>query len=159
MPCQTYNDIGMNDSNSKHTNFVMNKDAIFTSIKTVIEDKETSTTVNVGYLTDVSARYCILYQPAYSIIPKLTGTTQKVLFQYIFVKLHINQNWLTIRQKDVVTYLGISQPKVSEALKSLIDNRFIAKSNSENNVYIINHNYFFKGNRNKFITDYDKSTF
>lgn len=79
------------------------------------------------------------------------------MLNYIYRNIKFGSNWIVLNQTSISKELMVKQQRVYDGISQLINNGFIVKGvNCPNNVYIINHNYIFKGDRNKFINDYIK---
>lgn len=77
------------------------------------------------------------------------------MLNYIYRNIKFGSNWIIINQTSIAEELNTSQPRINDGIKQLIEQGFIVKGiNCPKNVYIINHNMIFKGDRNKFINDY-----
>lgn len=79
------------------------------------------------------------------------------MLNYIYRNIKFGSNWIVLNQTEIANQLNVPQPRINEGIKQLIETSFIAKAmKDDNNVYIINHNMMFMGDRNKFISDYIK---
>ena len=79
------------------------------------------------------------------------------MLNYIYRNIKFGSNWIVLNQTEIDNQLNVPQPRINEGIKQLIETSFIAKAmKDDNNVYIINHNMMFMGDRNKFISDYIK---
>lgn len=77
------------------------------------------------------------------------------MLNYIYRNIGFGCNWIVLNQSKIADELSVSQPRICEGIRQLVAANFIAKSiNDKNNVYIINHNMMFMGDRNKFISEY-----
>lgn len=77
------------------------------------------------------------------------------MLNYIYRNIRFGSNWIVINQTGIAKELNTSQSRINDGIRQLIEQGFIVKgTNCPNNVYIINHNMIFKGDRNKFINDY-----
>jgi hypothetical protein len=77
------------------------------------------------------------------------------MLNYIYRNIGFGCNWIVLNQTKISEELSVSQPRISDGIRQLIAANFIVKAvNDKNNVYIINHNMMFMGDRNKFISDY-----
>ena len=79
------------------------------------------------------------------------------MLNYIYRNIKFNSNWIVLNQTKISRELSVSQPKINDGIQQLINANFIAIAvNDKNNIYIINHNMMFMGDRNKFISEYIK---
>lgn len=79
------------------------------------------------------------------------------MLNYIYRNIKFGSNWIVLNQSKIANELNVPQPRISDGIRQLIETSFIAKATGDNaNVYIINHNMMFMGDRNKFIADYIK---
>lgn len=79
------------------------------------------------------------------------------MLNYIYRNIDFGCNWIVLNQTKIADELSVSQQRISEGIRQLVAANFIAKAvGDKNNIYIINHNMMFMGDRNKFISDYMK---
>lgn len=87
--------------------------------------------------------------------PKLSACSSNII-SYIIVNLPINCNYLEFTLKDIIDfYKNINAHTYSAAIKELVNKKVIRLTNRKS-LYIVNHNYIFKGNIIKFIENYNK---
>lgn len=104
--------------------------------------------------TDNTSKFIQLYPEGMSALNNLK-TYGLIMLNYIYRNIGFGCNWIVLNQTKISEELSVSQPRISDGIRQLIDANFIAKAiNDKNNVYIINHNMMFMGDRNKFISDY-----
>lgn len=138
------------------TNFKKDVTIIINEERYVKEGVERSTFINITETTDTP--YTVLYEAAYLLVAKLSRDAQKVLFEVIFPRLRINSNFVSIKQVDAASILAIDKFRICEAFKELSDKSFIEKSKVYPYGYVINHNYFFRGNLSTFVKRYKDIT-
>lgn len=138
------------------TNFEKNVTIIVNEERYTKEGVERSTFINITETTDTP--YTVLYERAYLLIAKLSRDAQRVLFEVIFPKLRINSNFISIKQIDAASILAIDKFRICNAFNELIGKRFIEKSKAYPYGYVINHNYFFRGNLSTFVKRYKDIT-
>lgn len=79
------------------------------------------------------------------------------MLNYIYRNIGFGCNWIVLNQTKIADELSVSQQRINDGIRQLVAANFIAKAiNDKNNIYIINHNMMFMGDRNKFISEYIK---
>lgn len=77
---------------------------------------------------------------------KLSNLAKTILFYIVNVRLQYNSLTFELDVSIIMRVLGLkSKSKVYIAIKELIDNKYIAKTDIKQ-VYWINHNKYYKGN-------------
>lgn len=122
----------------------------------VQEGAERTTFIKIDETTECS--YTILYDKGYRKLAELTGTAIKVLTEVIFPRLRMNSNFITVTQVEAASIIGKDKFITNRAFKELIEKEFIAQSGAYSYGYVINHNYFFRGNIATFIKRYIEET-
>lgn len=89
---------------------------------------------------------------------KLTPTA-RIILTHIIKKLNINSNYIILDTDELKNILNTKFDSfISKYKKELVDAGFIDRAPGEKvGVYVINHNMFFKGARNEFITKYNET--
>ena len=98
-----------------------------------------------------------------SLILKLHGERRYVVLLVDYITNHLvwGHNYISLIPKDIISSTGIDKSDVSKAIKRLVELEIIKQASSvkeeykyiDKHVYIINHNYIFKGNIKNLISD------
>lgn len=83
-----------------------------------------------------------------------------LVFDFIANNLIWGTNVIKLEPKEIMSSVDIDKSEVSRAIKRLIELKFIVRVNTINKykelnkyLYIVNHNYLFKGNSKNLIKD------
>lgn len=83
-----------------------------------------------------------------------------LVFNFIANNLIWGTNVIKLEPKEIMSSIDIDKSEVSRAIKRLIELKFIVRANTINKykelnkyLYIVNHNYLFKGNSKNLIKD------
>jgi DNA-binding transcriptional regulator GbsR (MarR family) len=98
-----------------------------------------------------------------SLILKLHSERRYVVLLVNYITNHLvwGHNYISLIPKDIIASTGIDKSDISKAIKRLVELEIIKQASSvkeeykdiDKHVYIINHNYIFKGNIKNLIKD------
>lgn len=77
------------------------------------------------------------------------------LLMFIISKLRINCNFVKFTIKEACDYTMLGKNSILAAINNL-DEHCIIRKTTNNSIYVINHNYIFKGSLEDFIEAYNK---
>ena len=118
--------------------------------KEVQIDEEQKIKISTVVNKDPISSFIFLYEPGICGLLNLSKAGLKI-FKYIATNIKVDENFITFKQVDVAKQLFMTNAEISNGIKDLIRNWFIHKSKDKPFTYIINHNFFFKGDRRKYI--------
>lgn len=94
------------------------------------------------------------------------GKDVNEIVKYVIDNLNYNSNVLILKGVKLSNELKISAPRISKALKYLKEKEFITKAKSlriwkdnpdiDDNLYIVNIDYLYKGNINEIVKQFEK---
>lgn len=87
--------------------------------------------------------------------PKMTACSSAII-SYIIVNLPINSNYIEFTNKDISNFYRTFDGRTYTAAISELVNKKVISLTNRKSLYIVNHNYIFKGNIIKFIENYNK---
>ena len=105
---------------------------------------------------------------SYSLLDLISegGKDVKEIIKYIINNLNYNSNVLILKGVTLSNKLNIAPPRISKALKYLKDKEVITKAKSlriwkdnpdiDDNLYIVNIDYLYKGNINEIVKQFEK---
>lgn len=89
-----------------------------------------------------------------------------LIVQYIISKLQLYGNYVEITEKDFISWSGVSRDSFYRGINALLrpacprpcagDNLSLLAATTRKSVYVVNHNFIFRGNYDEFITMYEK---
>lgn len=98
-----------------------------------------------------------------SLILKLHSERRYVVLLVNYITNHLvwGHNYISLIPKDIIASTGIDKSDISKAIKRLVELEIIKQASSvkeeykdiDKHIYIINHNYIFKGNIKNLIKD------
>lgn len=112
--------------------------------------------------------YCICMQTIGDMIPywQTKSNYASYVIGYILKNIQLYGNFVEIPEKTFVQYAGIRRERFYEALNALLrpacptpcagDNMALLAATTRKSIYVVNHNFIFRGNYDKFITMYEK---
>ena len=100
-----------------------------------------------------SRLYVKVFPEFYSVMPKLSASAIKVLFEFVFMNLEINNDMIYICSEDIIGKLKMSKRNYYFAINSLVKNGVLIPKKHTNNFFFINLAFFCNGNA---INIYDK---
>ena len=90
--------------------------------------------------------YVKVFPEFYRVIPKLSSSAIKVLFEFVFMNLEMNNDIVYICSEDVISKLNISKRNYYSSLNNLIANKVLIPKKHTNNFFFINLAFFCNGN-------------
>lgn len=112
--------------------------------------------------------YCVCMQSIADIAPLWynKNSYSLLIVQYIIGKLQLYGNYVELTEKDFVKWSGASERTFYNALNALLrpscphpcagDNLSLLAATTRKSIYVVNHNFIFRGNYDEFITMYEK---
>ena len=89
-----------------------------------------------------------------------------LIVQYIISKLQLYGNYVEITEKDFISWSGVSRDSFYRGINALLrpacprpcagDNLSLLAATTRKSIYVVNHNFIFRGNYDEFITMYEK---
>lgn len=111
--------------------------------------------------------YCVCMQSMGEIAPLWMSKSIYSLYivLYIIRNLQMYGNYIEITEKDFINWSGISQKSFYRGLNALLrpacptpcagDNFALLAATTRKSIYVVNHNFIFRGNYDEFITLYE----
>lgn len=87
--------------------------------------------------------------------PKMTSCSSAII-SYIIVNLPINCNYIEFTNKNISDFYKTFDGRTYTAAINELVNKKVIRLTNRKSLYIVNHNYIFKGNIIKFIENYNK---
>lgn len=87
--------------------------------------------------------------------PKMTACSSAII-SYIIVNLPINCNYIEFTNKNISDFYKTFDGRTYTAAINELVNKKVIRFTNRKSLYIVNHNYIFKGNIIKFIENYNK---
>lgn len=110
--------------------------------------------------------YCICMQSLGDMMPYWQNKSNysNLIVGYIIKNIQLYGNYVEIAEKDFIQYAGIHRQRFYEGLNALLrpacptpcagDNMALLAATTRKSIYIVNHNFIFRGNYDEFITLY-----
>lgn len=111
--------------------------------------------------------YCICMQTIADVAPIWYNKNpySLLLVNYIIGKIQLYGNFVELTEKDFISWSGASRDSFYRALNALLrptcpnpcagDNIALLAATTRKSIYIVNHNFIFRGNYDEFITLYE----
>lgn len=111
--------------------------------------------------------YCVCMQTIGDMIPywQTKSNYASYIIGYILKNIQLYGNYVEISEKEFVQYAGVRREKFYEALNALLrpacptpcagDNMALLAATTRKSIYVVNHNFIFRGNYDEFITLYE----
>lgn len=111
--------------------------------------------------------YCICMQSIGDIFPYWQNKSNyaALIIGYIIRNIQMYGNYVELSEKDFVQYAGVRRERFYEGLNALIrpecphpcaaDNMSLLAATTRKSIYVVNHNFIFRGNYDEFITLYE----
>lgn len=128
-----------------------------------VKEKEfTSTTKQVKL-----GNYCICMQSIGDMFPYWQNKSNYIglIIGYILKHIQLYGNYVEIPEKEFVNYANVRRERFYEALNALLrpavphpcagDNLALLAATTKKSIYVVNHNFIFRGNYDKFVTLYE----
>ena len=109
---------------------------------------------NLGAHIRDDEKFIKWYRGSYERIGELSNAGVRVL-SYILIKLKANRDWVSIDMDECMAHCGYTSVQaVRNGLLDLLEYRYIQRKSGGSNLYFINPNYFFNGQRHQIDTLY-----
>ena len=111
--------------------------------------------------------YCICMQSIGDMFPywQNKSTYANLVIAYILKNIQLYGNYVEISEKEFVNWSGISARSFYNAINALLrpalpypcagDNLALLAATTKKSIYVVNHNFIFKGNYDEFVTLYE----
>jgi len=111
--------------------------------------------------------YCICLQAIGDMIPYWQSKSNyaSLIIGYIIKNIQLYGNYVEIQEKEFINYAGIHRQRFYEGLNALLrpaypypcaaDNMSLLAATTRKSIYVVNHNFIFRGNYDEFITLYE----
>lgn len=111
--------------------------------------------------------YCVCLQAIGDLFPYWVNKSNyaSLIIGYIIKNLQLYGNYVEIPEKDFVQYAGIRRERFYEGLNALLrpacphpcpgDNMALLAATTRKSIYVVNHNFIFRGNYDEFVTLYE----
>lgn len=111
--------------------------------------------------------YCVCMQTIGDMIPywQTKSNYASYIIGYILKNIQLYGNYVEISEKEFVQYAGVRRERFYEALNALLrpacptpcagDNMALLAATTRKSIYVVNHNFIFRGNYDEFITLYE----
>jgi hypothetical protein len=127
-------------------------DAVYSVLKKVEDGLLLPTT---GVKIKDEENFIKWYRPCYEGIGELSNSGVRVL-SYILKRLKTNKDWVLIDMDECMAHCGYTSVQaVRNGLLELLEYRYIQRKSGGANMYFINPNYFFNGQRHMIDTLFD----
>lgn len=112
--------------------------------------------------------YCICMQTLGDMIPYWQSKSNYAshIIGYVLKHIKLRGNFVEMPEKEFIQYAGIHRQRFYEALNALLrpavpypcagDNMALLAATTRKSIYIVNHNFIFRGNYDTFITLYEE---
>lgn len=131
--------------------------------KSNIKEKEFISTANQVKL----GNYCICMQSIGDMFPYWQNKSAyaNLVIAYILKNIQLYGNYVEISEKEFVNWSGISARSFYNAINALLrpalpypcagDNLALLAATTKKSIYVVNHNFIFRGNYDEFVTLYE----
>lgn len=128
-----------------------------------IKEKEFTSTAKQVKL----GNYCICMQSIGNMFPYWLNksTYAGLIIGYILKHIQLYGNFVEIPEKEFVAWAGCHRQRFYEALNALLrpalpypcagDNLALLAATTKKSIYVVNHNFIFRGNYDEFVTLYE----
>lgn len=111
--------------------------------------------------------YCICMQSIGDMFPYWQNKSAyaNLVIAYIFKHIQLYGNYVEISEKEFVNWSGISARSFYNAINALLrpalpypcagDNLALLAATTKKSIYVVNHNFIFRGNYDEFVTLYE----
>lgn len=111
--------------------------------------------------------YCICMQSTGDMFPYWQNKSAyaNLVIAYILKNIQLYGNYVEISEKEFVNWSGISARSFYNAINALLrpalpypcagDNLALLAATTKKSIYVVNHNFIFRGNYDEFITLYE----
>lgn len=111
--------------------------------------------------------YCICMQSIGDMFPYWQNKSvyANLIIAYIFKNIQLYGNYVEISEKEFVNWSGISARSFYNAINALLrpavpypcagDNLALLAATTKKSIYVVNHNFIFRGNYDEFVTLYE----
>ena len=111
--------------------------------------------------------YCICMQSIGDMFPYWQNKSAyaNLVIAYILKNIQLYGNYVEISEKEFVNWSGISARSFYNAINALLrpalpypcegDNLALLAATTKKSIYVVNHNFIFRGNYNEFVTLYE----
>lgn len=111
--------------------------------------------------------YCVTMQDLAKVAPLWLSKSPYAMYliMYIIGNLKLYSNQIEITHKDFCNYANCSQDSFTRALKAVMrpntnypcagDNLALLAATTRKSIYVVNHNFIFRGNYDEFVTLYE----
>lgn len=111
--------------------------------------------------------YCVVMQDLAKVAPLWLSKSPYAMYliTYIIGNLKLYSNQIEITYKDFCLYANCSQDSFTRALKAVMrpnvnytcagDNFALLAPTNRKSIYVVNHNFIFRGNYDEFVTLYE----
>lgn len=112
--------------------------------------------------------YCICMQSIADVAPLWYNKSpySLLLMNYIISKIQLYGNFVELTEKDFMSWSGVSRDSFYRGLNALLrpacptpcagDKMALLAATTRKSIYIVNHNFIFRGNYDEFITLYER---
>ena len=133
------------------------------SLKSDIKEKEFISTAKQVKL----GNYCICMQSIGDMFPYWQNKSAyaNLVIAYILKNIQLYGNYVEISEKEFVNCSGISARSFYNAINALLrpalpypcagDNLALLAATTKKSIYVVNHNFIFRGNYDEFVTLYE----
>lgn len=111
--------------------------------------------------------YCICMQSIGDMFPYWQNKSvyANLIIAYILKNIQLYSNYVEISEKEFVNWSGISARSFYNAINALLrpalpypcagDNLALLAATTKKSIYVVNHNFIFRGNYDEFVTLYE----
>ena len=111
--------------------------------------------------------YCICMQSIGDMFPYWQNKSNYIglIIGYILKHIQLYGNYVEILEKEFVNYANVRRERFYEALNALLrpavpypcagDNLALLAATTKKSIYVVNHNFIFRGNYDEFVTLYE----
>lgn len=111
--------------------------------------------------------YCICMQSIGDMFPYWQNKSvyANLIIAYILKNIQLYSNYVEISEKEFVNWSGISTRSFYNAINALLrpavphpcagDNLALLAATTKKSIYVVNHNFIFRGNYDEFVTLYE----
>lgn len=128
-----------------------------------VKEKEFTSTAKQVKL----GNYCICMQSIGDMFPYWQNKSNYIglIIGYILKHIQLYGNYVEIPEKEFVNYANVRRERFYEALNALLrpavphpcadDNLALLAATTKKSIYVVNHNFIFRGNYDEFVTLYE----